>query len=323
MTFPVRRTIEFIYSASIAYTLEFGEYFIRVFYADEYITTVTTPYTAEHLFELQHKQIGDVMRITHSFYRPRKLSRTTATTFTLAEIDFTDGPFMTRNDLVDPLNTSPTTLACSVTAVGSYGSLVATSPIFSKYHVGALFQLTHTKSSMIVSSTGTTPSSAIYIKGAGKFITKGTWTGTVLVERNENSAGWDTFRTYRGSTGAEQNVSLPIKEDFNNVQYRINPASASASFEGDLSIEDQFYSGVVKVVGFGSSINVAIQVITRIESTSATRKWAEGSWSDYRGWPASLTFFEDRCAYAGALSASSASEMQGIDNYPSLRNLTI
>jgi hypothetical protein len=326
MSFPVRRMIEFIYSADIAYVLEFGEYFVRVYYADEYITTVVTPYASEHLFELQHKQIGDVMRIVHPQYKPRKLSRTTSITFTLEEIEFTDGPFMTRNDLIDPLNTTPTTMTCSATIAGTYGSLIANSAIFSKYHVGALFQLTHPKATIMVSSSGPTDSSAIYVKGSWRFITRGTWTGTFNILRNENGAGWDIFRTYKGSTGAEQNISLSLKEDSDNVQYMIdatNTDTISAGFRAELSTEDLYASGVVQVVGFGSPLYVSVKVITRIESITATRKWAEGSWSDYRGWPASLTFFEDRCVYAGALSGSDASNRQEIIGYPSLIGLFV
>jgi hypothetical protein len=326
MSFPVRRMIDFIYSASIAYVLEFGEYFIRVYYADEYITTVVTPYKEEHLFELHYKQIGDVMRIVHPQYKPRTLSRTTATTFALEEIDFTNGPFMTRNDLLDPLNITPTTLTCSATIANTYGSLIANSAIFSKYHIGALFQLTYPKATSTVSSAGAVDSSAIYVKGAWKLITRGTWTGTFNVLRNENGAGWDTFRTYKGSTGAEQNISLSLIENSDNVQYMIDATTTdtiSSGFRADLSTEDLYASGVVQVVGFGSPLYVSVKVITRIESITATRRWAEGSWSDYRGWPASLTFFEDRCVYAGALSGSDASNRQEIIGYPSLIGLFV
>lgn len=324
MAYPVRRLIKFEYSASIVYLLEFGDSYIRVYYADEYITTVTTPYLEADLFALQTKQIGDVMRIVHPKYAPRKLSRTTATDFSLDLIDFTDGPFMTRNDLLDPLNLTPTTISCSSTIVGSFGVLTATAGVFSSKHPGTLFQLTHPKTTTIVSALGSTSSGAIYIKGAWKFITRGTWTGTVKILRNENGAGWETFRTYKSDTGAEQNVSLSLIENSDNVQYMVdsNTGSASSGFKGDLTSEDLYYSGVVKIVSFVDSKHATCQVITRIESTAATRRWAEGSWSDYRGWPASLTFFEDRCIYAGALSGSDISTDE-VPGYPELQGMPI
>jgi hypothetical protein len=308
MSFPVLRMIDFIYSASIAYVLEFGDLYIRVYYADELVTTVTTPYLAEHLFELQYRQIGDVMRIAHPSYHTRWLKRTSATAFVIEEIPFNNGPFQTRNDLIDPYETNPATMSCSNVNVGEYAVLSCSTPIFNVLHEGCLFQLTHPKSVTTVSASGTTSSYDIYIKGAWKFITRGTWTGTVLIERNENDAGWETFRTYKGSSGAEQNVSLSLKEDSDNVQYRINSSSASSALRAELSAEDLYYSGIVRVTNYSGPQNVICEVVTRIESVDATRRWAEGSWSDYRGWPASLTFFEDRCVYAGALSGSDRSE---------------
>jgi hypothetical protein len=158
----------------------------------------------------------------------------------------------------------------------------------------------------------------MYVSGSLRFITRGTWTGTVLVERNENGAGAETFRTYKGATGAEQNVSWTIIENGNNVQFRINPSGSAGGFNADLSCEDLYSTGVVKVIFYGNTKTVTIQVVSRIEATTATRRWAEGSFSDYRCWPASLTFFEDRCVYAGALSASDASVGSEI-MYPTLK----
>jgi hypothetical protein len=318
--------IDFLYSASIAYTLEFGEYFIRVYYADEYITTVTTPYTAEHLFELQHKQIGDVMRITHPSYATRKLMRTSATAFTMEVVPFKTGPFQIRNDLVDTSITGTTTMTYTGTltpgtiAVPTYGTLTASNSTFDTRHAGSLWKLTHPKTTTSVSASGAASSLAIYIKGGWKFITRGTWTGTVYILRNENSAGWETFRTYKGDTGAEQNVSLSLKEDSDNVQYKIDSTTgpASSGFRAELTAEDLYASGIVRFYAYGSPTVLSVEVLSRIESTAATVRWAESSWSNFRGWPASLTFFEDRCVYAGALSASAGSAIDLID-YPTLR----
>ena len=59
---------------------------------------IITPYTEADLFELQFEQSADVMWIVHPDYAPRKLSRVSASEFTLAKISFTNGPFIKRND---------------------------------------------------------------------------------------------------------------------------------------------------------------------------------------------------------------------------------
>jgi len=49
---------------------------------------ISTPYNEADLFDLNFVQDADVMTIVHPDYEPRTLSRTTATTFALATIDF-------------------------------------------------------------------------------------------------------------------------------------------------------------------------------------------------------------------------------------------
>ncbi|MDD3024734.1 MAG: hypothetical protein PHE26_12640, partial [Syntrophomonadaceae bacterium] len=134
------RLLPFIYSSSIAYLIEIGDEYMRFFYDNEEIAVMETPYAEEHIFQLHFQQIADVMRIVHPSYAPRKLSRTSAETFELEIIDFRRGPFLTRNDLLDPDNPSTVTLASSVTAAAATGTLTASSGVFLPGHVGALFK---------------------------------------------------------------------------------------------------------------------------------------------------------------------------------------
>lgn len=54
---------------------------------------VATPYTLEHAKELSVAQNFDVMYIAHNSYAPRKLTRTSATSFTLGTYDISRSPF--------------------------------------------------------------------------------------------------------------------------------------------------------------------------------------------------------------------------------------
>ena len=95
------RMFPFIFSATIAYKLEFGDRIIRVYFGDELIDSITSPYLEADLFQLQIRQSADVMWITHSSYASRKLSRVTVKEFTLDTILFNKGPFIERNDIVE------------------------------------------------------------------------------------------------------------------------------------------------------------------------------------------------------------------------------
>ena len=96
------RMVSFIYSATIAYKVEFSDQIINVYYGDSVVDTdIASPYLEADLFQLQFKQSADVMWIVHPSYRPRKLSRVSATEFSLDTITFDKGPFIERNDIAE------------------------------------------------------------------------------------------------------------------------------------------------------------------------------------------------------------------------------
>lgn len=96
------RLIPFIFSATIAYKAEFSDLIINVYFGESTVDTdISTPYLEADLFQLQTKQSADVMWIVHPSYRPRKLSRVSASEFSLDVISFNKGPFIERNDIAE------------------------------------------------------------------------------------------------------------------------------------------------------------------------------------------------------------------------------
>jgi len=187
------RLIPFIYSSEIAYMCEFGDLYVRFYYDGAILlddasnpVEVVSPYLVGDLPELQYDQIGDTMWLTHKSYPQMKLTRTTATSFSLAEIVFTKGPFRIRNDIAVK---DGVTMTCSVTAKDAIGTLTASAATFEDTHVGALFQLTHPRTTTTVTLAGAGTSDAIDVKGTFTWATHGTWTGTAKLERNEK-LGW-------------------------------------------------------------------------------------------------------------------------------------
>jgi len=73
---------------------------------------ITTPYTTAQLFDIKFAQSADVMYITHPAHEVEKLSRTGHTAWTLADVDFTKGPFQDAN-------ITTTTLTPASASVGS------------------------------------------------------------------------------------------------------------------------------------------------------------------------------------------------------------
>lgn len=278
------------------------------------ICETPSPYQEDDLFELQFRQSADVMWIIHPEHAPRKLTRTTVTTFDLSTIDFTSGPFKKRNDLA---NNDDVT----ITPSGTTGDIIltASSAVFDKQHIslpGALFKLTQARAVTEVSGSKTSPTGgvitdevtidgALTIKGAFGFNTSGNWAGTVKLQRNKDSEGWETFRTYVSNASATtpgRNIQYTGTEEEDNVQYRIEVISITyGTINADLTVNNSTQDGIARMtstIGI-DGLRVNATVIKDFASTIASKRWAEGSWSAYRGYPAAFTFFEERAVYAG------------------------
>jgi len=297
------RMVPFIYSATIAYTIEFGHEYASFFFDGALLdgdgAPIATPYSISDLPQLQFEQLGDVMWITHVDYPQYKLSRTSPTTFSLDKVVFEKGPFLLRNDLA---NDDDVTMTYTGTeTVGGTGQLVASSATFETGHVGALFELTYPMSSgdSKTSTTGTSTSSALNIKGNFTFNTHGTWTGTVELQRKVAGNDWEVFRSFVSKN--DRNIQFTATENSSNVTYRIAPqAGMSSGFSADLTNNTSLTIGIVRVDSYNSSTSVQVTVLSYLGSKSsgqAILRWAEGSWSDVQGYPKSITFLSDRAIY--------------------------
>ncbi|GAG19687.1 unnamed protein product, partial [marine sediment metagenome] len=152
-----------------------------------------------------------------------------------------------------------------------------------------------------VSQSGDGDSTALDIKGAWSFNTHGRWVGTVVLRRRENSSSsddWEDYRTFESDN--DRNVQLSGTEESDNVEFRISATISSGDFSGDITINNSIQKGIVKVDSVTNATSAEVTVLVSLASTNATRRWAEGAWSDYRGYPSSITFMDDRCIYGGA-----------------------
>lgn len=126
------RLIPFIFSTVQAYVIEFGDQYVR-FYKDEgQIESggspyeISTPYSHTEIADIQFTQSADVLYLFHPSYQPRKLSRTSHTTWTLTTLDNIDGPYgklnTTTTTLVPAHKTGNTTITASSTTGINGGS---------------------------------------------------------------------------------------------------------------------------------------------------------------------------------------------------------
>jgi len=120
------RLIPFEFSTTQTYMLEFGNQYIRFYKDDGQILSsgsayeISSPYLEAELFDIKFAQSADVMYICHPNHPVKKLSRTGHTSWSLASVEFTNGPFMDHN-------IETTTMTASHTNAGHTGTLTLSS----------------------------------------------------------------------------------------------------------------------------------------------------------------------------------------------------
>jgi len=95
------RLKRFEFSTTQAYVLEFGDLYFRVYKDEGQIVDgtsgepieVTTTYAEADLFDLKFAQDADTLYIAHPSYAPRKITRSSHTSWTIAAVSFTGSGF--------------------------------------------------------------------------------------------------------------------------------------------------------------------------------------------------------------------------------------
>lgn len=256
---------------------------------------IVSPYLEADLFELQYRQINDVIYIVHPDYEPRKLSRVADDNWTLATVAW-DWP-ATLDENAEATTITPS----AVTGTGI--TLTASASLFTANHVGAYFQIAHRRESAFCEAhiTVNNTSSTLRVVGAWEVATSGTWAATIHVDRSEdNGTTWQTIRTYKGLS--DRNVAPTRTTEPKEVLLRVRVAdwtSCTGVPRAWIEAADSKVYGLAKVTAYTSATVVTADVVKDIANTSATLLWSEGAWSAHQGYPRSVAFHEQRIVYGG------------------------
>lgn len=262
--------------------------------------SITTPWAEEVLPFVRDFQSGDVVYLACRAIQQRRIVRRSSRSWSVEIYAPNDGPFLVEN-------TSDITLTASaITGSGitltSSGS--ASSGIFRPGHVGALFRLSSVGQAVTASFTAANQfSNSIRVTGVGaarafSIVITGTFIATVTLQYSTDNAGWTDRATYTAPTS----TSLTDGLDNQIIYYRLGVKTGdytSGTAVANLSFAAGSITGVVRVTAFNNANIVTADVITDLGGTSATDIWAEGAWSDYRGFPSAVTILDGRLWWAG------------------------
>jgi len=318
---PVR-LIPFTFSTNTRYVIEAGDRYFRIrrgHDASIAANAITTPYKDNEVFELQFRQVNDVMYLVHPQYAPRKLSRFSDTNWQLTEVLWDYAPL--RDENVD----EGVKLKFENGALSAQGG-----DVFTSGHVGGYFELRHLKQAEGVEVNLTSPitpgwrvSPVLSVRGEWELTTTEFWWGEVWLQRSrDNGATWEVLRRWKGQSDRNISASGKIDEEDAEQLMRINYQNLGNPFyeparnkntdypnqwshaQARLETKDSYVKGFVRVTGYVSPTQVTAVVVGKHKpvSTDWTDRWSEGAWSAHRGFPRTVGFFEQRMLYAGSRS---------------------
>ena len=142
--------------------------------------------------------------------------------------------------------------------------------------------------------------------------TNGTWgtagnSATVVLERSyDGGTVHETVVTV--TSAANKNIVTSGTEEFDNALYRVRVSEVGGDnsvCSSQLSIRDTSRTGIVEITAVASTTSATATVRRALglgtdTAVAATHRFSEGSWSNKRGWPKTVSISpEDRLAFAG------------------------
>lgn len=266
------------------------------------VVYLTAPWSASDQARLRWAQSGDIIVVACEDKRQHMIMRRAARSWSVQEYLADDGPFKVENTTSSTL--APSGLTGNITVTSSS---VSGTGVFRSTHVGALFRLTSVGQTVADSFTSANDfSTHIRVIGVGEtrrfsIVITGTFVANITLQRSfDEGASW-------GDVGAAYTVptnATPAADGLDNqiVWYRIGIKTGdytSGTAVCTLVYQAGSITGVVRVTGYTSSTSVSAEVLAPLGGTTASSTWAEGEWSDFRGWPSAVAFHDGRLFWAG------------------------
>lgn len=225
-----------------------------------------------------------------------------------------------------PTDTTITLTPAAVT--GSDVTLTASSALFDAGHVGSYWRIGHRRETAFVAinSAVTTiaaeSSATLRVQGAWQLTTYGIWETTLYLEKKINGV-WSVMRSWEGKK--DRNISVDGDEE-NLVEMRLRVAAGTSVAATNnaaprfvLEALDATVYGLVKITSVTNSTTAKCSVISTLNATTATPHWAEGSWSNDKGYPRAIATHGGRLWFAGTESEPMRIWGSAVNDYENFR----
>lgn len=200
--------------------------------------------------------------------------------------------------------------------------------VFKPDQVGGSFALHHKIESQ--QATGTLSyqgiSNTIKTGGDWSLRTTGNWSGEIVLEASAD--GGTTWQKVKHFTHALQEANLntvgnlPATAELNYLRVRCLGISGEMGYalQADAFVQE----GIVKLKEYMGLRKMKVEVARHVGGADWTHEWAEGSFSDYNGFPSCVFFYQDRLGFAGTKKEPQTlwfSKTGEYDDFGHLRNI--
>ena len=244
--------------------------------------------SASYLEEITFAQQGDLMFICHNTFQTRILERTSLTTFTVSTFNFDtsrDG-----NDIFQPyFSFQPLGMTISASGTTSSVTLTTSADYFESGHVGIDLLIGETRARITNFTSATQVTATI----------QGTLRQQLETDSIEVFEGSGTVRVTKALHGLATGASITVERAGavgGIANGNINGSKTITAVPDENTFEftaDSSATATSSAVGGGRA---------RIITGAATTEFSEQSYSALRGYPAAVTFHQNRLWFGGTLA---------------------
>lgn len=284
-----------------------------------------TPWEADDLPLVRYTQSLDVLFVACEGYQQRRLERRSQRSWSVTVFETLNGPFLPRVDnrvkmfMDDSALTDGASRLMTDTALAAVG-------IFKPTDVGSLVRIetnSHVAAGTFTQNNSFTDPIRVIGTGSAREFTivldfaTGGGSGTIELQQSlvSEDGPWDTHSTY-----TTDQALLTIDDTLSNqiVWYRVgfDTEHSGGVVTGRLNYPLSTTEGVVRIVGYTSAKEVDVVIIEPIGNTTpaSIRAFSFERWSDTRGYPSAVGFFDGRLCWAGK-DRLDASRSDTFDDY--------
>lgn len=263
--------------------------------------SVPSTWEESHFDGLRWDQSNDVVFCSAPGVKQKRIERYGSRSWAVVDYESNDGPFDTIS--LSGKRLTPSALSGDIT-------ITADRATFSAGHVGSIFEITSVGQE--VSQTFTGPdqfSDSIRVSGVDAsrqfdyLISVASASAPVWIMRSIGEEGsWQAVSSLKYST----TISVTNFDDGLDNQivfYRLQTPSSYGSTvtfaAGELSYAGGGIVGRARIIDVLGATEVDAITLKRFGSTESSELWAEGMWSEHRGFPSAVALHEGRLFWAG------------------------